>query len=244
MSQYNRVIQRGLSGIRGLNFAYRLNTWGPKTGPSMLPANAFTRGYIPTPQGLASPLTWMEGVLGIESAANILLDAQSSLTNSGQTLTNLSSQVQTLLNTAQGYESSTDATIQAKAQACQSEAAGLTANISTVQTSVQNLETNVTTAQANTNEAQADAQVLKDQASAIATQVSTLSSGVSQLASDVASLQKSAQSGPSITQALEGTVASSVSTLTWIVGGGLMIYLLAPTFIPRLAGGIRKARKG
>lgn len=237
MSRYNREIKRGLAGIRGLNFAYRLNNWGPKNGPSMLPANAFTKGYAPTPQGLSGPITWVESIFGVESAANMLVDAQDTLADVNESLNSASLQIHTLLNQAQGYDSVTGADVQAKAQACQSQAVGLQSNLASMQTASQNIATEISTNPTDKTIAQS----IKDAASALQGQVSTLLKNVSHLQDDVTALIKYAQSGPGAVQTLENAAVSSISTLTWIAGGGALIYLLAPTFIPRMIGGLRKA---
>ncbi len=238
MSQYNRQLKRGLAGIQGLNFAYRLNTWGPKNGPAMLPANDFSKGYIPA--GLASPLTWLEGVLGVEAPADILTDATSILASVNASLSSAATTILGLLNQAQGYDSVTGADVQAKAQACEAEAAGLRANLGTLQTASQNLATQISTLAGTTDKAQA--QAAKDAANTLSDQVAVFLKGVDQLSSDVAALVKYAQTGPGAIQTLENAAVNSVSTLTWLVGGGLLVYFLAPTFIPRLVGGLRKSR--
>jgi hypothetical protein len=238
MSRYNRQVERGLSGIKGLNFAYRLNSWGPKTGPAMLPANTFSGAYVPT--GLASPLTWIEGVFGVEAPADIVVDASNNLAQANTSLNNDATTIQTLLNQASGYSSVTGADVQAKAQASMAEAAGLQSNLATLQTAAQNLATQVSTLTGTTDKVAA--QALKDAVASLVTQVSTFESGINQLGKDVSALVSYAQNGPGAVQTLENAAVSSVSTLTWLVGGGLLVYFLAPTFLPRMMGGIRKAR--
>lgn len=243
MSVPNWAIQRGLAGIKGLNFSYRLNTWGPKEGPPMIPANAFAKGMIAPPalSGLKSFFTSVEGMMGIEAPADMVTDAQNSLNTSLTNMTGTLTTIQNLVSQAGGYSSSNDQNVLGKSNACQAEGAGLVSTYQTLQTAAQNLQTSITTAAANPSIDKPTAQGLKDAASAFSDQVSAFLSGVSQLQKDVSALQSAAQSGPGLTGALENTVASSVSTLTWIVGGGLMVYLLLPSFLPRLARGVRKA---
>lgn len=242
MSKYNRQLKRGLAGIRGLNFAYRLNTWGPKQGPSMLPANTFKQGYTPRGglSGIASPITWLEGALGIEAPTDILADASSTLSNVNTSLATAASTITALLNQAQSYDSVTGADVQSKAQACQAQAAGLQTNLGTLQISSQNISTQISTLSGTTDKVAA--QSAKDAASALSDQVSTFLQGVAGLSTSVAALVKYAQNGPGAVQTLEDAAVSSVSTLTWILGGGALVYFLAPTFLPRMMSGIRKAR--
>jgi hypothetical protein len=248
LSQPNKSLQRqlaGLYGIRGLNFAYRLNTWGPKEGPPMLPANTFPAGSIPpdwqrTPS-LSSPFTWMEGVLGIEAPADMATDAANTLNDAVSQMTGSLTAIQTLVNQAQAYSSSSDQAVLAKAQACLAEGAGLVSTYQTLQAASGNLQTQITTAQADPGLTKDTAQGLKDAAAAFAAQVATYVSGVKQFSKDVSALSGAAQSGPGVTGYIENLVSSSTSKLTWIIGGGLMIYFLAPTFIPRMIRGARKA---
>lgn len=244
MSKYNREIKRGLAGIHGLSFAYRLNTWGPKTGPSMLPANAFEGSYVPTPQGLSSPLTWLEGVFGMESVANMLADCQSALDDALDPLTGAQTTVQNVLSQAQSYESVTSAAIQAKAQAVQAEAAGLVNTYQNLQTAAQAITDHLTAAKADPSTTKDTATAIKGQISAFRDQVSAFSKSVSALQDHLNDLVKSAASGPSLGQSLESAAVGSVSTLTWILGGGALVYFLAPTFLPRMVSGIRKSVRG
>jgi hypothetical protein len=240
MSQYNRALKRGLADVKGLSFAYRLNTWGPKNGPAMRPANTFPGGYTPAVRGLAGPLTWMEGILGIEAPADILTDATNILSDVNTQLTGAGTTITSLLNQAQGYDNVAAADVQSKAQACEAEAAGLQANLANLQTSSQNIATFITTLSGTTDKNAA--QAVKDAANNLSAQVSTFMKGISQLQSDVAALVKYAQSGPGAVQTLENAAVGSISTLTWVIGGSLAAYFLLPTFIPRLASGLRKSR--
>lgn len=231
----------GLHGLRGLSFADRLNTWGPKTGPAMVPANTFARGS--TISGLSSPFTWLEGMLGIEAPIDMATDAGNTLNSAASSLTGATTQIKTLLAQAQGYDNATNPTIQAKAQACEAEAAGLNSSLATLQSSIAALGSAITAGQQNSATLTKDqAQALKDQAATLANQVAAFLKGIMQLQSDVADLGKAAQSGPGVMATLEGAAVHSISTLTWILGGGALIYFLAPTFIPRMIGGLRKAR--
>jgi gas vesicle protein len=240
MSQYNRSIKRGLAGIRGLNFAYRLNTWGPKNGPAMLPANAFRSSYVPTPQGLSSPLTWIEGVFGIESPQDMLTDAQNSLDGAIAPLNGAQTVVQNILSQAQAYDSVTDSRVQAKAQAVEAEAAGLVNIYQNLQSAAQAIINQITGAKGDPNTTKATAQSIKDQIPALKSQVSDFSDAVSTLQDHMAALVKYAQAGPGLGQTLESAAVGSISTLTWILGGGALIYFLAPTFLPRLIRGFSK----
>ena len=243
MSQPNASVQRGLAGIKGLSFAYRLNTWGPKVGPPMIPANAYPSALVPAQApSLSGFFTAIEGMLGVEAPADMVTDAANILNSATSQLTGAQTTIQNLLSQAQAYNSSSDQNVLAKASACESEAAGLIASLQSLQQAAATLQNSVTLAQGNTGIDKPTAQALKDSTSAYSDQVDTFTSGMSQLQKDISALASAAQSGPGLTGSIANTVASSVSTLTWIVGGGLMVYLLAPTFIPRLAGGIRKAR--
>lgn len=242
MSQYNRQIKRGLAGIEGLNFAYRLNTWGPKTGPAMIPANAFRGGYMPPAQGLSSPLTWMQGVLGIESPQDMVKDAQDDLSSALDPLTGAQVTVQTILTQAQKYDNVTDATIQAKAQAVEANASGLVGTYGNLQSAAQAIINQIQAAIGNPNTTKDDAQNIKDQVPPFAANVKTFMKAVDTLQSSLNDLIKAAASGPGAVQVLENAAVSSLSTLTWILGGGALVYFLAPTFLPRMISGIRKSR--
>ena len=246
LSQPNRAIRRdlaGLYGIRGLNFAYRLNTWGPKEGPAMIAANAFPSGYIAPPAlaGLRGVFTTFEGWLGLEAPADMAVDAANTLNDAISQMTGSLTAIQTLVNQAQGYSGSSDQAVLAKAQACLAEGAGLVAAFQTLQTASNGLQTSITTAQADPALTKDTAQGLKDAAAVFSAQVATFLSGIKQFSKDVSALGGAAQSGPGVTGYIENLVASSTSKLTWIIGGGLMIYFLAPTFIPRMIRGARKA---
>ncbi len=211
----------------------------------MLPANTFMQGAIPPdwqrPPALSSAFTWVEGVFGIEAPADMATDAMNTLNSANGQLTGTLTTIQTLVNQAQGYSSSSDQTVLGKAQACLAEGAGLVSNYQTLQGASGSLQTQITTAQADPNLTKDTAQSLKDAASTYATQVSTFMSGINQLTKDVSALSGAAQSGPGVTGFVENLVSSSTSKLTYLIGGGLLIYFLAPTFIPRLARGIKKA---
>ncbi len=99
------------------------------------------------------------------------------------------------------------------------------------------------TAQADSTTSKDQAGLLKAQADNLHDQVSALADGVKQLGKDTSSLLKDAGASPGVVQALENTVIGSVSTLTWIAGGSLAVYLLLPTFLPRLVGGLRKSAR-
>lgn len=242
----------GLHGIRGLNFSYRLNQWGPKMAPAMLPANTSPYAYTPNNpsgglSGLSGPLSWVESLFGVESIADTLTDASNNVNTATDALYPTQAAIQTLLSQAQAYSGSTDATVQQKSQACQAEAAGLISAMSNLQSAAGTLITAIQNGQAPNSSITSDAATdLKQQSAALLDQVNTFVKSIGQLKSDVLDLAKYAQSGPSTIQAIENsvgaTVKSSVSTLTWILGGGALVYFLAPSFIPRLASGIRKAR--
>lgn len=230
---------KGLSGIDGLSFAYRLQQWGPRVGPSMLPADSFGAAYVPS--GLGSPVSWMLEKLGLTSTGDLLKDALTVLNGASDTLAPLSTKIVTFLTQARSYASSTDAGIQAKSQAAQNKGAGLTASLSTLQSSLSHLITTVKNAQYDASTSKDVAQDLKENADAFADQVSDFAGAVDSFESDVKNLQKTAASGPSsIQNALIGSVTHSVSTLTWIAGGAAAVYFLAPSLIPRLIGGIKK----
>lgn len=241
----------GLFGLRGLSFGERLIQWGPKVGPAMLPANDFSAAYTPSglsSSHLASPVTWVEGIFGLESAADMLNDAATTVADINQNLNPAGTKIQTLLSQAQGYNGAQNASIQSKAQSAQAHAAGLIANLSTLQAASSDLSVQLLSAKADANTTKDIGGAFKEQADALSTQVDTFLDGVSSLDSEVKALVKYAQSGPSALESIESSigasVTSSVSTLTWLVGGGALVYFLAPTFIPRLVGGIRKARRG
>jgi len=232
----------GLYTVKGPSFQDRLIAWGPAVGPAMKPANDFSKAYIPN-TGLAGPLTWLEGKLGIESAADMVQDASDILSGISDDVSPLSSELQNDIAQINGYSSAQDASIQAKAQACQAEAAGLLATLSNVQSAYGALSTQVSLAAQDPSVNKDSAQALKTRASNLETQVQALLKNVDQLESHINDLEKAAQSGPSISQALENTAAKSINTLTWLVGGGALVYLLAPTFVPRMIGGLRKAAR-
>lgn len=232
----------GLHGIKGLSFAYRLQQWGSKMGPAMVPANDFSKGYAaPVQAGLASPITWIEGVFGVEAPGDMVNDAATSMTSAIAPLNGVQTQIQTLLGQAQGYDGATDPTVQSKAQGCESEATGLLNVYSTLQSSAQGILTAIQAASADPNVTKATAAGLQSQVSTLSGQIQTFLKSVSQLQSDVTALIKYATAGPGVVQTLETAATSSISTLTWLVGGGLMAYFLLPSFLPRLAGGVRKS---
>lgn len=244
MSQYSRSLQRGLAGVKGLSFAYRLNTWGPKVGPAMLPANAFRGGYMPTPQnsvsgirGISSPLTWVESVFGVESVTNILNDAQSDLDSATNALYPLYTTVQNILSQAQAYDSSTVSAIQAKAQAVEAEAVGLVSTYGNLQTQAQAISNALFPMKGDASVSEDQANAIKGQASALSDAADNFSSAVSQLQKDMNALASAAQSGPSVAQSLESTVSGSVSTLTYILGGGVVLYFLAPRMLTSVLRG-------
>ncbi len=245
MSRPDRSVQRGLAGIKGLSFAYRLNTWGTKNTPPMVNANTFRKGFIPPqPTGLASPFTWLEGVFGVESPQDMLVDAMNNLNSILAPLDNVQTSIQTLIDQAQGYDSSTDTTVRAKAQASESEAAGLLSSYSTIQYTAQGLMNSIHALQGNSAVTKDNAQMLKDQVAALQSPVKDLVKGVSQLASDVSALAKYAQSGPGVVAGIESAAVNSISTLTWIAGIGGLAYLLLPSFLPRITRGFGKAVRG
>ncbi len=244
MSQYNRVFQRGLAGIKGLEFAYRLNTWGPKTGPAMLPANTFSSAYVPNRSGLSGPFSWIEGLVGMEAPQDILTDAQNALDSAVDPLMGAQVTVQTILSKAQAYDSVAEASVQAKAQAVEAEAAGLINTYMNLQSTAQGITNQIQGAKGDPNLSKEAAQHIKDQVSPLDSQISSFSKAVSNLQSHMTDLVKYAQSGPGLGQSLESAAVKSVSTLTWILGGGALIYFLGPTFLPRMAAGIRKTVKG
>lgn len=229
----------GLAGIQGLNFSYRLNQWGPKVGPAMVPANDFKSAYLP--QGLSGPISWIEGLVGLESAPDMAQDASNTLTSVAASLSPAGTTIQTLIAQAQGYNGAQDPNVQAKAQAAQAEGSGLVSTLATLQTAYQALLTQVNLALQDPNVSKDAAQNLKTQASALEKQVSSLLDNIDEFTSHVNDLEKYAQAGPSVVQGLEGAAINSISTLTWLIGGGALVYFLAPTFVPRMIGGLRKS---
>jgi len=211
----------------------------------MLPANTFPAGSIPPSwqraPSLSSAFTWVEGVFGIESPQDMATDAQNTLQDAITTMQGSLTAIQTLVNQAQAYNASSDQAVLGKAQASLAEGAGLVANFQTLQTASDGLQAQIISAIQDPNLTKDTAQALKNAASTFASQVDTYLAGIKQFSKDVSALSGAAQSGPGVTGFVENLVSSSTSKLTWIVGGGLMIYLLAPTFIPRLAHGLRKA---
>lgn len=232
MSQYNRSIKRGLTGIHGLSFAYRLNQWGPKVGPPMLPGN------------LAGPITWIEGVFGFASPADILSGAKDTLTTDLNSFSTALTQIQNYLTQIQAYDGSAKIDIQTRAQALEAQASGLAGTINNLQTTGGVLLGNVTTAQADSTTSKDAATALKTQVDGYDTQVQAAADAIKQLGKDTASLLKDAGASPGVVAAIENTVLGSVSTLTWILGGSLAAYFLLPSFLPRLAGGLRKTVRG
>lgn len=230
---------KGLSGIDGLSFAYRLQQWGPKVGPSMVAADTFSSAYVPT--NLGSPLTWIEGVLGLESVNDILIGAKNTLSDASSSLAPLSTKIQTLVGEAAQYKNSTDATIQSRSQALQSQGAGLIATLSTLQNALSKLLLQIQNAQVDTSTSKDMAKMLREGSENLLDQVNDFSNAIDKLADGLDDLQKDAQKGPSsIQNALISSVTGSVSTLTWIIGGSLAVYVLAPSLLPRLMGGFKK----
>lgn len=240
MSQYNRSLKRGLAGIQGLNFAYRLNTWGPKDGPAMLPANTFARGYAPAPQGLASPFTWLQGVFGVESVPNMLNDGLNQLSDALDPLTGAQTTVQNILSKAQAYDSVTGAAVQSKAQAIEAEAVGLVSTYQGLQSAAQAISNQLIAAKGDPSTTKETVNAIRSQIPPLGSQIMAFQKAVSILQDHLNDLIKSAASGPGLGQTLESVAAHSVSTLTWIVGGGALVYFLAPTFVPRMIRGFRK----
>lgn len=230
---------KGLSGIDGLSFSYRLQQWGPKVGPSMIPADAFHDAYVP--EHLGSPLTWIEGVLGIESVPDLLKGAKTTLQDASSRLAPLSLKLQNVMTEAAQYKNATESAIQNRAQALQAQGAGLIASLSTLQNALAKLLTQIQNAQIDTTVSKDTARLLRESSENLLDQVSAFEDSLERLEDGLVSLQKSAQAGPSsIQNALISSVTGSVSTLTWIIGGSLAFYVLGPTLLPRLIGGVKK----
>lgn len=240
MSQPNFSLKRQLSGtstIRGLNFAYRLNQWGPKVGPSLIAANDYPKGLT----GVSGPITYIESLFGIESAQDTLNDAQERLDSSSQILNILATPIGTAQAQAQAYNSSSDQATLAKSQALQAHIAGLSATLENLKTAWQNIQTTVTALNGGPALDKTSAQTLKDQAGQLLDSAQALKDQVDALPKAVSDITSTASSGPGVTGYIENLVSSNVSKLTWILGGAAAVYFLAPTFIPRMARGLKKA---
>ncbi len=192
--------------------------------------------------GLSSPLTWVEGLIGMESPQNILIDAQNEVNDSLNQIAGAQSSIQTMLAQAQGYDSSSDATVRGKASNVESEANGLVTAFMQIQQQAQAILSQIDSGQNNPALTKDQANAVKSSADAFSSQVSSFQKSIAQLSKDLQSLVGYATTGPGVLQTLESSAVNSVSTLTWILGGGLMVYFLAPSFLPRLARGFRSAK--
>ena len=229
MSQYNRKLKRNLAGVKGLDFAYRLNQWGPKVGPPMIPAN------------LASPLTWVQSLLGLESTSDLLDSAAQIISDNLNKLPSTLTLLQSYLSQVQAYDKNSNPVMSSRAQALQSQASGLAGATNNWTTMGTQLAGKVYSAKTDPNTTKDEASDLKAQAQSYSDQIDAMNSQIKELGSDVAKFLDDAGASPSIVQAIQNSVLGSVSTLTWIVGGSLAAYFLLPTFLPRLAGGIKKS---
>lgn len=230
----------GLAGISGLSFSYRLQQWGPRTGPTMLPANAYPSAYIPSGLGnVDGPFTWFMDKLGISSPDDILKETQAILSDTSETLSPASTKIQTLIGRARAFDHSTDTSVQAKAQACMSQGAGLVSALTTLQGQLSSIKTQVANATYDKNTSKDTALDWKETAEHFSDQVDSFTDTVDALESSVKALEKYAQVGASGLDAVTGQISKSISTLTWIAGVGGAVYLLAPSFIPRLIRGVR-----
>lgn len=197
----------------------------------------------PDPKGLASPITWFEGLVGLEAPQDMVTDSANDLAALQSSVSGVQGKIQTYLQMAQGYDSASDATTRQKAAAVESEATGLNSSYLTVQSQIQLIAGLINDARNNPALSKDSARTIQNNVSALSDLIGQLLSNVKQLGNDVSALAHYAQAGPGVVQTLESTAINSVSTLTWIVGGSLAAYFLLPSFLPRLAGGLRRARK-
>lgn len=231
MSRYSRNLKRNLADI---SFAYKLNTWGPTPGPSMIPANNFS-------SGLAGPFTWIEGLLGLASPQDIAKNAQDILDEAVSPLSSLQAKIQNIRGQASTYQNVTNAGVQAKAQAVVAQATGLVNTYQNIQNASDQLTFTLLGVLSDPALTKSQAQELVTQAEGLAGQVSSLERNTDSLEKNFKDLVHYANSGPGLGESLESAAVASISTLTWIVGGGLLVYFLAPSFIPRLIKGVRKS---
>ncbi len=194
-------------------------------------------------RGLASPLTWIEGVFGVESPLNMVSDASNTVASVLNSLTGAGSAIAAYKAQAQGFDGNSDATVRGKASSVEGEADGLSQQIPIFQSTASDLQNQINIANTTPGLTQAQAGQVVSQANTLQSQVSTFMGQVSQLKSDANSITKLAVSGPGLVATLENTALNSVSTLTWIIGGSLAAYFLLPTFLPRMVGGMRRARR-
>lgn len=234
MSQFNRQIQRNLASVGGLSFAYRLNQWGPKVGPPMIPAN------LAAPFGFG----WIEDILGVGNPKDIIASAKADLSSDLNTLPGLLSQIQAYLTQIQAYHSVSKLEIKNRAQSLSAHATGLAGSANNYQIIGQQLLGKIVTAQADTALTHDEAAAFKVQTQDFHSQIGALVDAIKSLGRETVSLLKDAGASSSLVNSISNTVAGSVNTLTWIVGGSLAAYFLLPTFLPRLAGGVRKAVRG
>lgn len=229
MSEPNREIRRGLADIQGLSFAYRLNQWGPKVGPPMIPAN------------LASPLTWVQGLLGLESTADLLESASKIVSDNLNKLPATLTLLQSYLSQIQAYDKNKNPALTQRAQALQSQTTGLAGATNNWTTMGTQLAGKIYSAKTDSSTTKEEAADIKAQAQSFSDQIDDMNDQIKELGKDVAKFLDDAGASPSVVQAIQNSVLGSVNTITWIVGGSLAAYFLLPTFLPRLVGGIRKS---
>lgn len=240
MSQYNRQIKRQLSGVGGLSFSYRLNRFGPKVGPPMIPANLALDLTSPL-SVFSAPITAVESFFGMQNPQTILQAAYDEVNNDVKALPATLSKLQSYLTQLQAYDSNSSSTIVNQVQALEQQVTGLVNVAEGWQTLGGTVLGKISTAQSDPTTTKDQANDLKYQADAFHDQINTMNNQISDAASAIVSFLKSVGASPSAIQAVENTLISSVGTLTWIIGGSLVAYFLLPTFLPRLAGGIRKS---
>lgn len=229
MSQPNNSIRRSLAGVDGLSFQYRLNQWGPKVGPPMIPAN------------IAGFTDWIVDLVAGKSPAETLKSASDTLKTDLAKLPGSIHQLTNLLTQLNPYNGSPKLNIKNRAQALAAQATGLAGVVQNWQTTGEMLAGEIYTAQSAPSVSDGTAKNLFEQTASAHSQMATLFDSIQKLGSDVVDLLKDAGASSSVVESVQNTISSSVSTLTWIVGGSLMAYLLLPTFLPRVAGGIRKS---
>lgn len=194
-------------------------------------------------RGLAGPLNWIEGVLGVESAPNILSDAYDMLTSAGNDFAGSDTTIHGYLTQAQSYAASPDSATQVKSAAVQAEAVGAANVFTSLQSAYLGIMSQITGAQTNSSTTQQQALGIFAQVKAFQVSVSAFKSTVSHLSDDVSALVKFATTGPGLAATLENSAVHSISTLTWLLGSGLLVYFMAPTFIPRIVRGLSNAGK-
>lgn len=213
-------------------------------------------GALPTPRlsrpnyglrrdlaGLSGPVDALEDLFGLRSVSDILTVSASDMQSITAKLADAQIKTQIASDTAKSYVSSSNSVVAQKAGACVAQANGITLAYSTLKNQATTLINTLSNMSANSSTTKDQAYAFQPQIDSFESQVDYFIKTVSALTDNVSDLVKYATKGPSSLESLENTAGKSISVLTWIAGGSLAVYFLAPTFIPRLIKGVRSARK-